>query len=337
MTPGDFRPAPWLRGPHRQTLFAYLAHPRPRLDWRHERLELPDGDFVDLAHLGSGAGPLVCLFHGLEGNLRSHYVGGLARALVAAGLRVTFMHFRGCSGEPNRLPRAYHSGDTGDIGFLLATLRAREPATPLAAVGFSLGGNALLKHLGERGAASPLAAAVAVSVPFDLDACATRIDTGFSRVYQARLVRRMRVSTRARLERLGHLPIDVAAMERARSFREFDDCVTAPLHGFAGAADYYARASSGPWLARIRTPVRIIQARDDPFVGPGPVPGPGDVSAAVELDVSDHGGHVGFVAGQDSIRPGWWLERRIPAWLDHALAGYRVASMSATEPSSPSQ
>lgn len=317
MRTGDFRPAPWLRGAHRQTLYAYLAHPRPRLPWRRERLELPDGDFVDLAHLGAGGGPRVCLFHGLEGNLRSHYVGGLARALVAAGLRVTFMHFRGCSGEPNRLPRAYHSGDTGDMGFLIASLREREPDAPLAAVGFSLGGNALLKYLGERGDDTPLAAAVAVSVPFDLDACATRIDTGFSRLYQARLVRRMQRSTRARLGRLGALPIDIAAMERARSFRDFDDCVTAPLHGFAGAADYYARASSGPWLARIRIPVRIIQARDDPFVGPGPVPGPGAVSATVELDVSDHGGHVGFVAGR-GMRPAWWLDERIPAWLEHA-------------------
>lgn len=318
MSAGDFRPAPWLRGPHRQTLFAYLCHPRPRLPWRHERLELPDGDFVDLAHLDGGDGPIVCLFHGLEGCLASHYVGGLAHNLVAAGLRVTFMHFRGCSGEPNRLPRAYHSGDTGDMEYLLATLRLRAPDVPLAAVGFSLGGNALLKHLGERGDDTPLAAAVAVSVPFDLDACATRIDTGFSRVYQARLVRRMQRSTRARLERLGHLPIDIAAMERARSFRAFDDCVTAPLHGFTGAADYYARASSGPWLQRIRVPVRIIQARDDPFVGPGPVPGPGDVSATVELDVSDHGGHVGFVAGR-GMRPAWWLDDRIPAWLAHAL------------------
>lgn len=331
MSTGEFRPASWLRGAHRQTLFAYLAHPRPRLAWRHERLELPDGDFVDLAHLGGGDGPVVCIFHGLEGGLTSHYVGGLARNLVATGLRVTFMHFRGCSGEPNRLPRAYHSGDTGDMEFLFATLRQRAPDIPLAAVGFSLGGNALLKHLGERGAHTPLAAAVAVSVPFDLDACAECINKGFARVYQARLVRRMQRSTRARRERLGSLPIDIGTMERARSFRAFDDCVTAPLHGFADAADYYARASSGPWLRRIRTPVRIIQARDDPFVGPGPVPGPDDVSATVELDVSDHGGHVGFVASRGAGRPDWWLDRRIPAWLGHALGAYGVAPVSARE------
>lgn len=335
MDPGPFRPPAWLRGAHTQTLVPFLLRRRSRLPWRRERLELPDGDFVDLAHLDAGNGPIVCMFHGLEGGLTSHYVGGLARALAARGLRVTFMHFRGCSGEPNRLPRAYHSGDTGDMGFLIATLRARAPDVPLAAVGFSLGGNALLKYLGERGDDTPLAAAVAVSVPFDLDACATRIDTGFSRVYQAHLVRRMQRSTRARLARLGALPIDVAAMERARSFREFDDCVTAPLHGFAGAADYYARASSSPWLARIRVPARIIQARDDPFVGPGPVPGPGDVSATVELDVSDHGGHVGFVATRAGARPAWWLDRRIPAWLEHTLARYPVPSVSATVPLSP--
>jgi len=315
--PGPFRPAPWARGPNAQTLFAYLARPRPRLHWRPERLELPDGDFVDLAHLGA-AGPIVCLFHGLEGSLSSHYVGGLARNLVAAGLRVTFMHFRGCSGEPNRLPRAYHSGDTGDIRYLVDTLRRRDPNTPLAAVGFSLGGNALLKYLGEREANTPLAAALAVSVPFDLDACATRIDSGFSRVYQARLVRQMQQSTRARASRLGSLPIDMEAMARARSFREFDDAVTAPLHGFADARDYYARASSAPYLSRIAVPARLIQARDDPFVGPGPVPSPDDVAPAVELDVSDHGGHVGFVAARNGL-PLWWLEHSIPVWFRGAL------------------
>lgn len=316
MTPGRFEPAPYLRGPHRQTLFAFAMHPRPHLPWQHERLELPDGDFVDLAHLGD-AGPVVCLFHGLEGSLRSHYVGGLAGNLAAAGMRVTFMHFRGCSGEPNRLPRAYHSGDTGDIGHLIDTLREREPATPLGAVGFSLGGNALLKYVGELGDAAPLDATVAVSVPFDLDACATRIDTGFSRVYQAHLVRSMQRSTRLRHERLGGLPVDMRAMERARSFREFDDCVTAPLHGFRDAADYYARASSRPWLPHVRIPTRVIQALDDPFVGPRPVPAPDAVSRHVELDVSACGGHVGFVSGK--LRPDWWLDRRIPEWLTATL------------------
>jgi predicted alpha/beta-fold hydrolase len=319
-TAASFRPPRWLRGPHRQTLFPFLFM-RPSIPPRQpERLELPDGDFVDLCHFGGGDGPRVCLFHGLEGSLASHYIGGLAQALLDLGCRVTFMHFRGCSGEPNRLPRAYHSGDTGDIGYLIATLRTREPDTPLAAAGFSLGGNALAKYLGEQADQTPLSAAVAVSVPFDLSACADYIDRGFSRVYQAHLVRSMRASTRARIQRVGELPIDMEALERARSFREFDDAVTAPLHGFADAPDYYRRASSGPWLRSIMVPTRLIQACDDPFVGPDPVPTGDDVAHAVELDISPHGGHCGFVAATRRGRPYRWLDNEIARWLHGHIA-----------------
>ncbi len=313
-----FRPPGWLRGPHRQTLFPFLFL-RPTIpQWQPERLELPDGDFVDLCHFGEGDGPRVCLFHGLEGSVRSHYIGGLVQSLLELGCRVTFMHFRGCSGEPNRLPRAYHSGDTGDLGHLITTLRAREPDTPLAAAGFSLGGNALAKYLGEQGAQTPLSAAVAASVPFDLGVCADYIDRGFSRAYERQLVRRMRASTWARARQVGNLAIDTEALKRARSFREFDDAVTAPLHGFADAADYYRRASSGPWLRSIAVPTRLIQAYDDPFVGPDPVPSRADVADLVEFDVSDHGGHCGFVAADRRGRPYRWLDARIA----HCLHGH---------------
>ncbi|MEF8834337.1 MAG: hydrolase [Halofilum sp. (in: g-proteobacteria)] len=318
MTAPVFQPAVGLRGPHRQTLGAWLIGAGPRPAWRPERFELADGDFVDLAHLPGGGATRVCIFHGLEGCVDSHYVGALANALNRRGHAVTFMHFRGCSGEPNRLPRAYHSGDTGDIDALLATLRAREPAVSMAAVGFSLGGNALLKYLGERGADQPLAAAVAVSVPFDLAACADRINRGFSRVYQRWLIDRMKRSTHARARRVGDLPVDLAAMDRIRTFREFDDCVTAPLHGFDGVDDYYARASCRPWLAGIVTPTLLIQALDDPFVGPEPVPGPADTGPRTERAVSAHGGHVGFLAAH-MARPRRWLPEAIPAWLDTRL------------------
>ena len=318
-----FMPYPGLAGPHCQTVGGWLLGASARPAWRHERLELADGDFVDLAHLPGTSGRRICLFHGLEGCLYSHYVGGLACALNAHGHAVTFMHFRGCSGEPNRLPRAYHSGDTGDIAALLTELRRRDPMQSLAAVGFSLGGNALLKYLGEQGNETPLAAAVAVSVPFDLAACARRIDQGFSRIYQYYLVRHMKASTRLRARRVGALSIDREKMERSRSFRDFDDCVTAPLHGFADADDYYARASSRPWLPRIVVPTLLIQALDDPFVGPGPVPRAADVSASTERAVSAYGGHVGFLARPASgcARPLRWLEWAIPRWLDTPLAG----------------
>jgi len=309
-----FEPPFWLHGPHAQTLFAFAWRRSRPPHWTPERLELPDGDFVDLCHFGTGRGPRVCVFHGLEGSVGSHYVGGLVRSLAATGSRVTFMHFRGCSGEPNRLPRAYHSGDTGDIAFLIGTLRQREPQRPIAAVGFSLGGNALLKYLGELGTGCPLAAAVAVSVPYDLDMCANRIDRGFSRVYQRRLVTAMKRSLRARARRVGALPIDMAAMERARSFRDFDDAVTAPLHGFADAADYYRRASSAPFLPRITIGTRLVQALDDPFIGPEPVPAADEVGPRTERLFSTHGGHAGFISSHRG-RPYRWLDAHIPEWL----------------------
>lgn len=316
MTASAFRPHPLLRSAHAQTLFAFLAHRRRPLPWRHERLELPDGDFLDLCHLGPPAGPIVCLFHGLEGCVRSHYIGGLASALVAHGFRVTFMHFRGCSGEPNRLPRAYHSGETGDIGYLIEFLRQRHDGHPLMAIGFSLGGNALLKHLGECGIDTPLRAAVAVSPPLRLATAANRIDQGLSRVYQAYLMRRMKASTRARMRRLGALPVDSERMERSRSFREFDDCVTAPLHGFRDADDYYGRSSSALWLAGVEIPTLVLHARDDPFLGAAGVPEGHGSGPGVEFELSERGGHVGFIGRDRFGLPSRWLERRIPRWLE---------------------
>lgn len=320
MTVSAFRPHPLLRGAHAQTLFAFLAHRHHPLPWQHERLELPDGDFLDLCHLGPAGRPVVCLFHGLEGCVRSHYVGGLASALVAHGFRVTFMHFRGCSGEPNRLPRAYHSGETGDIGHLVEILRQRHERHALLAVGFSLGGNALLKYLGERGGDSPLRAAVAVSPPLRLATAANRIDRGLSCIYQAYLMHRMKASTRARLRRLGTLPVDPQRMEHSRSFREFDDCVTAPLHGFRDADDYYGRSSSALWLAGIEIPTLVLHACDDPFLGPEGIPDGHGAGPGVQFELSRHGGHVGFIGRNRFGLPVRWLERRIPPWLTEPRA-----------------
>ncbi|MGH8459084.1 MAG: YheT family hydrolase, partial [Nevskiales bacterium] len=182
----EFRPAPWLKNPHLQTIFAASLRPRPRLRLRRERIELPDGDFLDLdwADAGTRPGaPVVILLHGLTGSIQSKYARGLMRRLNALGWRPVLMHFRGASGEPNRLPRGYHSGETTDINFVAQLLQGREPRTSLAVVGFSLGGNVLLKWLGEQGHAAPVATAVAVSVPFDLRLCAAAMRQGFSRVY----------------------------------------------------------------------------------------------------------------------------------------------------------
>jgi hypothetical protein len=223
------------------------------------------------------------------------------------------LHFRGCSGEPNRLPRSYHSGETGDLRAVIAMLRRREPAVPLAAVGYSLGGNALLKWLGESGSRD-LACAVAVSVPFDLARAADRLERGLSRLYQWWFLRSLRASVLGKV-RLGRLPATLSAVGELRTLRAFDDAVTAPLHGFTDAADYYGRSSSRQYLGGIAVPTLVLHARDDPFLSADAIPEPSELSACTRLELSAHGGHVGFVAGLLPWHARYWLEERIPAFL----------------------
>jgi hypothetical protein len=278
-----------------------------------ERLELPDGDFLDLAWGGPAAGPVVILLHGLEGSLRSHYAAGLIALLSRRGFRALFLHFRNTR-EPNRLPRSYHSGETGDLAHVIAHVTTRTGRAPFAAVGYSLGGNVLLKWLGEAGEDAPLETAVAVSVPFDLSEAADRMERGASRLYQWRLVESLRRSYRRKFARMpSPLAVD---LRRLRTFRQFDEAVTAPLHGFAGVDDYYGRSSSRPYLARIRVPTLILHARDDPFMWPHTPPTSAQLSPSVRLELSKHGGHVGFVTGRWPWRARWWLEERIGAHLD---------------------
>jgi hypothetical protein len=319
--PGGFQPAWWLPGPHAQTLWPAFTRRTALPPLAHEELTLPDGDFVDLYHSRGGHGPVVAIFHGLEGSLHSHYARGLIAAVGGAGWRAVFMHFRGCSGRHNRLPRSYHSGDTGDIAFLLRTLAAREPGTPLAAVGVSLGGNALLKYLGEGDVAPTLRAAVAVSVPFELAEGALRLERGFSRLYQRHLLDRLRNKVRDKF-RDRPAPVPLPSLESLDTFRKFDGAVTAPLHGFQDADDYYARSSSRRFLGRIRVPTLIIQAEDDPFLTPAALPRAQELAACVRLELSPHGGHAGFVGGRRPWRPEFWLDRRVPEYLaDHLESG----------------
>ncbi len=310
----DFRAPWWLRGGHAQTLWSTMTRRKPALQTRRERLELPDGDFLDLDWLGGGQGPLVVVLHGLEGSIESPYARGLLRAIQARGWRGVLMHFRGCSGEANRLDRAYHSGETGDVAQVIEILARRHPGAPLAAVGYSLGGNVLLKWLGERGGDSPLACGVAVSVPFSLSACADQLDKGPSRLYQAHFLRDLKAS------RLRKRPGE-ALPEPLRTIRAWDERVTAPLHGFEGAEDYYTRSSSAQFLRHIRRPTLVLHARDDPFMTPAVIPDPDALSESVEMEISQGGGHVGFVHGQHPLRPRYWLEERIPAFLDRHLRG----------------
>lgn len=310
----DFQPAWWCRGAHLQTLWPRLFRRGPRLPLRRERLELPDGDFVDLDWTPGAGGPIVVLFHGLEGSARSPYARGMLAAVHRRGWRGVVMHFRGCSGEPNRLARSYHSGDTGDIAFFLETLRRREPHAPVAAVGYSLGGNALLKWLGEAGAAVGIKAAAAVSVPFELHRAADRLDRGFSRLYQWKLLGDLRRGMRRKFHGR-EAPIDMSQLKKLRRFWDFDDRITAPLHGFDDVHHYYFASSCRPYVKSIQIPTLIVQAHNDPFMSPDVIPTPQELSPAVTLEVHNRGGHVGFVAGRWPWRVEYWLEHRIPNYL----------------------
>ena len=301
-----------------------------RLPLRRERVPTADSDFVDLDWAGGPAeAPLVVVLHGLEGSAQSHYVIGLLREVIAVGWRGVALNFRSCSGELNRLPRFYHSGDTADLDAIVNLLVAREAGVRLGAVGVSLGGNILLKWLGECGPGVPkqFVAAVGISVPFDLAACAQVLDHGLRRaLYTENFMRTLRRKVRDKARRFPGF-VDIAATSRARTFAAYDRTVTAPLHGFADERDYWARASSGPYLARIRRPTLLINALDDPFVPPGALPDACTLPRDVVTEFTSGGGHAGFLTGPWPWRPEAWAERRAVEFLARALAG-----PSGTEP-----
>lgn len=299
----DFRSPRWLPGGHTQTIWPALFSRRfegAAPSFRRERWVTPDADFVDVDWLGTDlSAPLLVLFHGLEGSSASHYAQAFAAEAARRGWRFAIPHFRGCSGEINIAPRAYHSGDHAEIAWMLGRFRALHDG-PMVAVGASLGGNALLRHAEEAGltAAHELRALAAISAPLDLAAGADAIGRGFGRQVYTRLF--MRTMTRKAFVKLAQHPglFDAARMRAARDLREFDDIFTAPLHGFASADDYYARASAGPQLHRIRMPALVINARNDPFLPAHALPGAGEVGPHVTLWQPGHGGHVGFAGGR---------------------------------------
>jgi hypothetical protein len=304
----DFTPTPWLANRHAQTLWAALA-PAPRLALSTELVELPDGDAVSILSTGPVAGrPAVPLLHGLEGSITSRYARSLLAAWAARGWCGVLLHARGAAQQPNRLVRGYHSGDWADAAFVTARLRAAG-ATAVAGVGVSLGGNALLKWLGETGADCPLTAAVAISVPFSLAASADALTRGFARVYHRHLLRDMHASVWAKRHLNG---LTRAELRRLTSFRLFDDFLTAPQNGFAGVDDYYQRASCRQYLGGITVPTTILQATDDPFVPLTCVPTQAELPPAVRLQLTAHGGHVGFLTG---AWPRPWLPTAVSAAL----------------------
>jgi hypothetical protein len=324
-----FKPAWWLNNAHLQTLYPALMRttpPPPGL--RRERLITPDNDFIDIDWCGEGDQPLIILLHGLTGSSRSGYIKGLQRTLLTQGFRSVALNFRGCSGEYNHSARCYHSGETEDIHFLYQTIRLREPDTLLAAVGFSLGGNVLLKWLGEQGNKLSLFAAIAVSVPLVLSACATKLDHGFSKIYRENLLRDLKHHIRAKqghLEKLGKRQEagkieQLGDLSRIKSFWQYDDRVVARLHGFKNVQDYYLRSSSRQFLKSITIPTLLIQALDDPFMTEEVLPDVAELSSTIYLEITQGGGHVGFVAGETPFKPDYWLEQRIPEFLKQHLS-----------------
>ena len=315
MSNAGYRAPWWLPGGHAQTILAVLRPPR-RLALQRERWETPDGDFIDVDFAGPADAPRqLAVFHGLEGSAESHYARTLARAASAAGWRVALPHFRGCSGVPNRLPRAYHSGDSAEIDWILRRLAGN--GTPLCPVGISLGGNVLLKWLGEQAdaAAEVVARAAAVSAPLDLQAAGDALDRGLNRLLYTRMfLKSMKASAEAKFD-AHRLSLDRARMRTARTLREFDDAYTAPLHGFRDVDDYWMRASSAPWLARIRLPTLVLNAQNDPFLPRAAFArATREASSAVLLESPATGGHVGFLEGSFPGRHGW-LARRLLDFL----------------------
>jgi uncharacterized protein len=317
-----YRPAWWLRNRHAHTLWGRFARPRPRVPTRRERWDTPDGDLVEVDRLDapSDDAPQLILLHGLEGTARSHYVRGSLAEAQRRGWGATLLLFRSCGERPNRTRRFYHSGETGDLALVVDRVLADHPRAPLVLAGYSLGGNVLLKWLGEQGERiSPrIRAAAAVSVPFDLARGSQYMQRGFARVYQAHFLRSLKRKTYEKMVRFPDLA-DHARVAAARTLYEFDHVVTGPLHGFASADDYYARSSALGFLARIRVPTLLLSAVDDPFL---PATVLDDVraiaahTAALTVEFLPVGGHVGFVAGPP-WRPFYWGEWRVAEFLDH--------------------
>ncbi|OGA65129.1 MAG: alpha/beta hydrolase [Betaproteobacteria bacterium RIFCSPLOWO2_12_FULL_65_14] len=302
----------WLPGGHLQTIVPSLLAP-PRVPLRRERWDTPDGDFIDVDFCGDpGAEPQLVLFHGLEGGSDSHYARSIAAHALAGGWRLAIPHFRGCSGELNRKPRAYHSGDSEEIDWVLRGFGA-----PVHVIGVSLGGNAMLKWLGERGAEarSVVRRAAAVSAPIDLSAAGNALDRGLNRlVYTRHFLSTLKPKS---LARLGLFPgiYDAAQVRAARSFRDFDGCVTAPLHGFRDTDHYWTSSSSGPYLEHIRVPTLLLNARNDPFLPEHALLAAAQkVAPCVVLEFPRTGGHAGFLAGPFPGDHGW-LPRRLFRFL----------------------
>jgi len=325
-----FTPAWFLRGPHLQTIWGRLARPRRLVKLRREIITTPDGDELVLDHLDA---PVrndrfrFVLMHGLEGSTNSVYMQGLLAVVARHGFAATAINFRSCARDekrvgrslPNRRPRFYHSGETGDFDFVVRTLRAREPDVKLLAAGASLGGNVLLKWLGEHPGQTDVAAAATFSVPYDLGAGSRHLELGFlPRFYVKRFLATLKQKTKRLLAEFPEMRdrVDLDAVMRAQTFRDIDNAATAPIHGFHDADDYYARSSSIHFLGAITTPTLCLSAVDDPFLPAEALArARACASKAIDFRITENGGHTGYIAGSSPWRCHYWAEELIIGWL----------------------
>jgi len=323
-----FRPAWWCRGRHAQTVWGAIGPLGSRLLPQRRRWELPDGDFLDVdEHPAASGAPILVVLHGLESSSRSSQVVRLLRAAHRCGWRGVGVNFRSCSGALNRLRRSYHAGETADLAWIIQRVIAEHPGASVCCAGFSLGGNVLLKYLGEQAdqAPTPLRAAVAISTPFALAVSVRAIEQGFSRVYMWGLLRGLRRKTLAKLKQFPDLT-DRRALQALRTVAEFDELITAPVHGFPSAAAYWAASSSGTWLSRIRRPTLLINAQDDPFLPSEALPREAIArNAYLTAEFPKAGGHMGFISGRWPGGGTSWAVERAIRFLREQLAASPAA------------
>ncbi len=312
-----FRPSSWLPGPHWQTIWASRFRSLPSPDTTKELIELDDGDFINLYWLTKGNGPIVIIVHGLEGDFTSNNVKAMFGVISKIGWNGVLLLNRNCGGVSNRLQRTYHAGETGDLDLVVNLVKKRFPDIPLMLYGYSLGGNILLKWLGEKGNRAGISAAAAVSTPFDLASSTSMLEKGFSRIYQNHFVNLLRESAKRKFRDLPPL-FNPGDLNKIKTLREFDERVTAPLHGFGNADHYYSESSCKQFLKKIRVPTLIMNSLDDPFLDTKSFPGPKEVSEMVELEYLKKGGHAGFIIG-NAWKKFSFIETRIPEFFRKQL------------------
>jgi len=309
-----------LKNPHLQTMMPLILA-KTKQTYLREEFSLEDGDFTEIIWNDNpytkNYNHVCVLFHGLGGSIDSHYIQRMMRTLSQLGYLCVMMHFRGCGNKTNKKQRSYHAGETEDARYFIKHLVQRFPKTSLHAIGYSLGGNMLLKLLASYGSNSPLSSAAAISTPLELETCTRHLSKGFARIYQVYLLRSLKKGLLLKHESLdleSTLGLNVKRIKAIKSIYEFDDRYTAPAHGFKNAKEYYTKNSAKQFLKKIQTPTLMIHSLDDPFMPSSVLPKKSELSKYLSLEVSKHGGHVGFIQG-NIFKPTFWLEKRVASFL----------------------